>query len=343
VKESPLIPRITQDLRLARLWPWIEKTAPRRFAFAAVLAVLATGLHWAIFPVTQSRITFIFFIPAIVLATTIAGRWPGVLVAVVGLVNSAVMKSPGMLMVPNSAEQMALIAAALVSIMVILVGDYYRSISRRELSDLHELHELSATLASIPGLSEQLRLILSTFARMHGATQGIICTHKTRGDPLTVAASISFGNSDVAFVDRVRVIVTDTESDVRAAGVRDQFRAAGIRSAHSTPLISRDGEILGVLSVFFPQPRRPSEREIRIADICARKAAVFIERARAEDLVNQRDRRFESVLESSGVPFIILSPVRDENLSTNLVCIVSNVCQPQKRRDAFTHPRLLLP
>ncbi|HEY6123621.1 MAG TPA: ATP-binding protein, partial [Steroidobacteraceae bacterium] len=45
-------------------------------------------------------------------------------------------------------------------------------------------------------------------------------------------------------------------------------------------------------------------------DICARKAAVFIERARAEDLVSQRDRRFQSVLESSAVPFIILSPVR---------------------------------
>ena len=294
------------------MWPWIEKTAPRRFAFAAVLAATAAALHWAIYPVTQSRVTFIFFIPAIVLATTIAGRGPAVLVAVVGLVYSAAMKTPGMLMVPNSAEQVALISSALVSIMVILVGDYYRSISRRELSDLHELHELSATLAIIPGLSEQLRLILSTFARMHGATQGTICTYKARGDTLTVAASISFGNSELAFVGRVRIVVPDTETDDRAAAVRDQFRAAGVRSAHSTPLISRDGEILGVLSVYFPQPRRPSEREIRIADICARKAAVFIERARAEDLVNERDRRFQSVLESSGVPFIILSPVRDD-------------------------------
>ncbi|MDF3022480.1 MAG: hypothetical protein K0Q92_3783, partial [Steroidobacteraceae bacterium] len=53
------------------------------------------------------------------------------------------------------------------------------------------------------------------------------------------------------------------------------------------------------------------EREIRIADICARKAAVFIERARAEEQVTQRDRRFQSVLEVSGVPFLIWAPVRD--------------------------------
>ena len=273
---------------------------------------MATALHWAIFPITQSRITFIFFIPAIVLATTIAGRWPGGLVAVVGIVNSAAMKAPGMLMIPNSAEQVALISSALVSVMVILVGDYYRSISRRELSDLHELHELSTTLASIPALSDQLKLILSTFARMHGATQGSIWTYAARGGQLSAAASIGPARRDPELVERNRVVIADIETDSRSAGFRDRFRAAGIRSVHSTPLISRDGEILGVLWVDFPVPRRPSEREIRIADICARKVAVFIERARAEDLVRERDRRFESVLESSGVPFIVLSPVRDD-------------------------------
>ena len=72
-----------------------------------MLAVLAAALHWTILPITQSRVTFIFFIPAIVLATTIAGRWPGALVAVVGLVNSVLMKSPGMLLVLNSPEQVA--------------------------------------------------------------------------------------------------------------------------------------------------------------------------------------------------------------------------------------------
>jgi len=76
-------------------------------------------------------------------------------------------------------------------------------------------------------------------------------------------------------------------------------------------LMSRDGEVLGALAVHFAVPRKPTEREFRIADICARKAAVFIERARAEERVSQRDRRFESVLSSSGVPFIVLSPVRD--------------------------------
>ena len=324
---KPLISRITQDFRLARLWPWIEKTALRRFGFAAILAAGAAALHWLIFPIVQGRVTFIFFIPAIVLVTTIAGRWPGVLVAIIGLFNSALMKAPGSLMIPNSAEQVAMISSALVSILVILVGDYYRSISRRELSDLHELHELSATLAAIPKLPDQLRLILATFARMHGATRGLICTYAGR-DKLSVAASLGLsprvlaalndgtGNVGVcglAVMDRVRVVVADMETDPRVSELRDMARAEGVRAVHSTPLISRDGEILGALSVQFSMPRRPSERETRIADICARKAAVFIERTRAEDLVSQRDRRFESVLEVAAVPFIVFAPVRDAN------------------------------
>jgi hypothetical protein len=98
---------------------------PRRFAFAVITGIGAAALHWLIFPITQSRVTFIFFIPAIVLVTTIAGRWPGVVVALMGLVNSGLMKTPGTLLIPNSAEQVALISSAVVSALVILVGDYY--------------------------------------------------------------------------------------------------------------------------------------------------------------------------------------------------------------------------
>ena len=319
-----LISLISRDFRLTRLWPWIEKSALRRFAFAAILATAAVVLHWAIFPMTQGRVTFIFFVPAIVLVTTIAGRWPGVLVAAVGLINSALMKSPGTLMIPNSAEQVALISSALVSIMVILVGDYYRSISRRELLDLHELHELSVTLASIPKLPDQLRLIVSTFARMHGADKGLISVYDTQRDALNVAASIGFsprsldalrdgglGASILARTDRARVVIEDTERDPRFAEFRELARTESVRAVHATPLISRDGDVLGALSVHFLEPRKPSEREFRLADICARKAAVFIERARAEERVSQRDRRFESVLSASGVPFVMFSPVRD--------------------------------
>jgi len=283
-------------------------------------------LHWAIFPITQSRVTFIFFIPAIVLTTTLVGRWPGALVAVMGLVNSALMKS-GSILIPNSAEQVALISSAAVSVMVIIVGDYYRSLSRRELTDLHELHELSATLASIPALPEQLKLILATFARIHGAGKGLIATLDPARNVLLTVAGVGFdtralaafreipigsGAAGQACAEKRRVVIEDAAHDPRCAELRGLVEDQHIRAVHSTPLIARDGKVLGALTVHVDQPRKPTEREIRIADICARKASVFIERARAEELVGQRDRRFQSVLEASGVPFLIWSPVRNE-------------------------------
>jgi PAS domain S-box-containing protein len=286
------------------------------------------ALHWLIFPIVQARVTFIFFVPAIVLATTVAGRWSGVLVACIGLVNSALMKQPGSLMIPNSAEQVALISSAVVSVLVIVVGDYYRSISRRELSDLGDLHELSNTLSSIPHLPEQLNLILATFVRMHGARLGLITildpvrkglqivasTGLTEGTLEAVRSVATSGGSPsaLACLDRARLVIADIDTDPRVADVRALAQAEGVRALHATPLIARDGEVLGAITACFESPAMPGDREIRIADICARKAAVFIERARAEEQVTLRDRRFQSVLEASGVPFLIWSPVRDE-------------------------------
>jgi PAS domain S-box-containing protein len=309
---------------MARLWPWIEKSPTRRFSFGAIVAVGAALLHWLIFPLTQGRTSFIFFPPAIILVTTIAGRGPGILVALIGVFNSALQKDPQSLLMFNSAEQVAVIASALVAAMLVWVGDYYRSISRRELLDLHELHELSATLASIPKLPDQLRLIVSTFARMHGADKGLITILDRQRDGLAIAAGFGFspatldilrerglGASSIARTERARVVIEDTERDPRFESLRAFARSEGVRAVHATPLISRDGEALGTLTAHFTTPRKPTEREIRIADICARKAAVFIERARAEERVSERDRRFESVLSSSGVPFVVFSPVRD--------------------------------
>jgi PAS domain S-box-containing protein len=194
------------------------------------------------------------------------------------------------------------------------------------LSDLHELHELSATLASIPTLPEQLKLILATFVRIQGTEKGLISTFDAGREVLVLAASIGFGPrsleeirvlkagtgpSGLACVEKRRVIIDDVERDARFPGFRDWARSENIRAVHSTPLLGRDGQVLGTMSAHLSRPRKPTERELRIADICARKAAVFIERAQAEELVRQRDRRFQAVLEAAGVPFLIFTPVRD--------------------------------
>src|SRR5690606_38596436 len=108
-----------------------------------------------------------------------------------------------------------------------------------------------------------------------------------------------------------RVIVEDTEVDPCFAAYRDAARELGFRAIHCTPLISMRGDVIGVMAVHSDRPCLPSAREMRLADMCARKAAVFIERAHAQALAHISDQRFQVALDASAVPFSIFTPIRN--------------------------------
>jgi PAS domain S-box-containing protein len=81
-----------------------------------------------------------------------------------------------------------------------------------------------------------------------------------------------------------RVIITDVETCELVVGTADieAFRASGIRAVQSTPLVSRSGRPLGMISTHWRAPHQPCERDLRLFDVLARQAADLIERARAE-------------------------------------------------------------
>ncbi|MBD2449783.1 response regulator [Nostoc sp. FACHB-152] len=57
---------------------------------------------------------------------------------------------------------------------------------------------------------------------------------------------------------------------------------AGYLSAQSTPLISRSGKPIGMVSTHWCRPHRPSDRELRFLDLLARQAADLIEQRQTE-------------------------------------------------------------
>jgi len=84
---------------------------------------------------------------------------------------------------------------------------------------------------------------------------------------------------------------------------------AGVRAVQSTPLITRSGEMIGVISTHYREPRVPSEEELRLLDLLARQAADLIERMnhkqqldsyarKLEGLVKERTKELEQALES---------------------------------------------
>jgi signal transduction histidine kinase len=135
-------------------------------------------------------------------------------------------------------------------------------------------------------------MILRTFAQLNGAPRGVVRLLDPASGQLRVEASLGFDDSALA----------------RLAGSPPGDDA----TVHGTPLLSLTGETLGDMALHFDEPHEPTQRERTLADICARKAAVFSERARAQAALEDTQGRFRAVLEASAVPFVVLDPQRDD-------------------------------
>src|SRR5690349_10699632 len=111
----------------------------------------------------------------------------------------------------------------------------------------------------------------------------------------TCAAALSAGG---------RIIVSNIETSGLIVGSpdADEYRRSGIRACQSTPLVSRSGRLLGMISTHWRIPHQPSERALRSLDVLARQAADLIERSKSEAMLRQseqRARQLVAIVESS--------------------------------------------
>jgi PAS domain S-box-containing protein len=94
-----------------------------------------------------------------------------------------------------------------------------------------------------------------------------------------------------------RVVVPDVEKCdfIVSPAALENHRKTGIRAVQSTPLFSRDGRFLGMISTHWRTPHNPPEGNLRSFDILARQAADLIERTQAEEVRG----RLAAIVESS--------------------------------------------
>jgi signal transduction histidine kinase/ActR/RegA family two-component response regulator len=104
----------------------------------------------------------------------------------------------------------------------------------------------------------------------------------TRDHNTTCGAALRFG---------VRVIAPDIAQCDFMAGTRDQawFLQSGVRASQTTPLVSRAGRMLGMLTTLWREPHQPSERDLRLLDLLARQAADLMERMQAEETLRRNE------------------------------------------------------
>ncbi len=167
-----------------------------------------------------------------------------------------------------------------------------------ELQAMTRLHEFSTRLWAIAELPALLEEILTVTIEIQQADFGNVQLYNPQLHALEIAAQRGFNAQFLeyfALVDhesaacgramqsRSRTIIEDVQTDPQFAPHRHIALSAGFRAVQSTPLFSRGGEILGVISTHFKNPHRPSDRDLRLTDLYARQAAEIIERKRAED------------------------------------------------------------
>ncbi len=159
------------------------------------------------------------------------------------------------------------------------------------------LHEVSTTLLNADGLQSLLEQVLDATIELQQAEFGNMQLSDPQTNVLKLVAQRGFTQDFIDYFDvvdddnaarggamrRRERVIEDLETDPAYERHRDIAGKAGFRAVQSTPLISRNGEMLGMISTHFRDPHRPSDSQVRITDLYALQAATLIERQRAEE------------------------------------------------------------
>ncbi|UXI65842.1 PAS domain-containing protein [Tahibacter amnicola] len=104
-----------------------------------------------------------------------------------------------------------------------------------------------------------------------------------------------------AIASNQRVFVEDvTHSSLLAnSPALPMLLEGGVRAMHCTPLADGTGAVLGVISVHFCEPHRPSEREMRLLGLLARHAADFLARQQVNRAIQESEERFRALVSAT--------------------------------------------
>jgi len=111
-----------------------------------------------------------------------------------------------------------------------------------------------------------------------------------------------------------RIITPDVECCDFIAGTEDlkAYRLSQIRSVQTTPLISRDGKIVGMISTHWKTVYQPPVHHLNLLDILARQAADLIERCKAEETLRESEERLRSAVSAAALGTFIWNMEEDE-------------------------------
>ena len=304
----------------------------RAVVLAMAMALLAVFVQWLLRPFLGTRTPFPFFLAAIGIAAMWLGWRPALIVMAGGLVNAAYWFDPPGIAVLDFADRVSIAVYLAASGVLLAVGAKLHRLRFREqdlsaqVQDLQALHGLGSRIALLPDLKGQLTAILRALCELQGAEKGLVSLCNTGSATLTAAATLGFspegeralsalpigqGVCGVAFLEQRVVVVDDIDEGADYLEFRELGRREDFRCIHSRPMFNRAGEAMGVVSIYFREPRERTPRDDHLGDLCTQMAAVLIEHETLRQNAMALSRQVEVALESSAVAFCLFRPVRD--------------------------------
>jgi PAS domain S-box-containing protein len=184
-----------------------------------------------------------------------------------------------------------------------------------QVASLTRLHDLALRLGGMNELQPALEAILDTAVEGQDADFGLVWLQERESGALVVRASRGFdgkalqhfqrvmpgpggGAAGNAFAQQRRWVIEDVDVDPGFEPFRNGAHDAGFRAIHSTPIVTRSGQLLGAISVHFARKPRPTPRDMQVADVCARHAADAIEASRSQEALRESERVYRAIGES---------------------------------------------
>ena len=183
-----------------------------------------------------------------------------------------------------------------------------------ELADTKLLQHLSAQLIEEQGSATLYETLVDAalwIMRSHYASMQVLHPDRGPGGALRLIAArgldeaakqrfewVSADDATTcarALQTSARVITPDVARCDFMAGTASQaaLLETGIQASQTTPLVSRAGKTVGMISTHWRESHHPSERDLRLLDILARQAADLIERTHAEEALRDSERQLK--------------------------------------------------
>lgn len=183
-----------------------------------------------------------------------------------------------------------------------------------ELAGSSRLHEMSVLLVSQTDMKSLYDEFLKAAIELTHADMGnmqlvdedgnlkIIAQHGFSAPFLeffSYVTSDSHASCGKAQASKKRVIVEDTTTSPIFVGTPSLkvLLDAGIRACQSTPLITRSGELIGVINTHYRKPHVPDDSDLRFLDLLVRQAADIIEHMQTKQKLDLYAKNLEKLVD----------------------------------------------